>query len=56
KESERITQALEEIEKDIEKGKVDFSQKEDILGVCQILSRHRELERRCRFDKAGMKR
>ncbi|MQY60079.1 MAG: argininosuccinate lyase [Clostridia bacterium] len=30
KESERITQALEEIEKDIEKGKVDFSQKEDI--------------------------
>jgi len=30
KEAERITQALEEIEKDIEKGKVDFSQKEDI--------------------------
>ncbi|TEU03872.1 argininosuccinate lyase, partial [Candidatus Aerophobetes bacterium] len=29
-EAERITQALEEIEKDIEKGKVDFSQKEDI--------------------------
>ncbi|HDZ50026.1 MAG TPA: argininosuccinate lyase [Candidatus Aerophobetes bacterium] len=30
KEAERITQALEEIKKDIEKGKVDFSQKEDI--------------------------
>ena len=30
KEAERITQALGEIEKDIEKGKVDFSQKEDI--------------------------
>ncbi len=30
KEAERITQALEEIEKDIEQGKVDFSQKEDI--------------------------
>ena len=30
KEAERITQALEEIEKDIEKGKIDFSQKEDI--------------------------
>jgi argininosuccinate lyase len=30
KEAERITQALEKIEKDIEKGKVDFSQKEDI--------------------------
>jgi argininosuccinate lyase len=29
-EAERITQALEEIEKDIEKRKVDFSQKEDI--------------------------
>lgn len=30
KEAERITHALEEIEEDIEKGKVDFSQKEDI--------------------------
>lgn len=29
-EAERITQALKEIEKDIEKGKFDFSQKEDI--------------------------
>lgn len=30
KEAERITQALDKIKKDIEKGKVDFSQKEDI--------------------------
>jgi len=30
KEAERITQALKAIEKDIEKGKIDFSQKEDI--------------------------
>lgn len=30
KEAERITHALEEIEEDIEKGKIDFSQKEDI--------------------------
>lgn len=30
KEAERITQTLKEIEEDIEKGKVDFSQKEDI--------------------------
>jgi len=30
KEAERITQALDKIKKDIEKGKIDFSQKEDI--------------------------